>query len=226
MIKNWNKKIKIIFENEFELVIDKPAGIMSHPDGRKIEYTLADFLKEHYNVKGVGEIGREGLVHRLDTGTTGVMIFAKNKEAFLFLKKQFQNHTIKKIYRTIVLGYLKNETGIIDAPIARSKSDFRKKNVKDLFEKDGEGNVSGKEREALTRYKVLARLKSKSGKPFSFIECYPATGRTHQIRVHLRSIRHPILGDGLYGVRIEEREEIQKDFFTKLTRPMLHSFSL
>ena len=230
-------KIKIISENQNQVIIDKPNGIMTHPDGRKVEYTLADWLKDFVKSKfkkknwqdileGVGDPEREGVVHRLDTGTTGVMIFALTKEAFNFLKKQFQAHTTKKVYHAIVVGHIKNETGIIDAPISRSRSDFRKKNTKDVFTNDGKGDVRGKEREAVTRYKVLARLKNKEGRPFTLVECYPETGRTHQIRVHLKSIRHPILGDEMYGAREIEREKIQKEFKTKLARPMLHAYSL
>lgn len=230
-------KIKTIFENDDILVIDKPAGIMTHGDGRKDEYTLADWLKDFVKTKfkkknwedilgKIGETEREGIVHRLDTGTTGVMIFALTKSAFISLKRQFQDHTTKKIYHAIVVGHIKDNTGIIDAPISRSKSDFRKKNTKDVFTNDGKGDVRGKERDAVTRYKVLARLKNKNGKPFSFVECYPETGRTHQIRVHLKSIRHPILGDDLYGVGEIEREKIQKEFKTKLDRPFLHAYSL
>ena len=230
-------KIKIIFENDNEVVIDKPVGIMSHEDGRKDEYTLADWLKDLAKSKfkkkdwqdvllGIGDEGREGIVHRLDTGTTGVMIFALNKKAFTFLKNQFQYHTIKKVYHALVVGHIKNDTGIIDAAISRSRADFRRKNTKDVFTYDGQGDVRGKERSAVTRYKVLARLKNKKGSPFSFVECYPETGRTHQIRVHLRSIRHPILGDDLYGVGEIEREKIQKEFKTKLARPLLHAYSI
>lgn len=230
-------KIKIIFENKNELVIDKPAGIMTHSDGRKDEYTLADWLKDFVKtkfkkktwqtiLKGVGDEDREGVVHRLDTGTTGVMIFALNRASFSFLKKQFQAHTTKKIYHAIVVGHVKNDTGIIDAAISRSKSDFRKKNTKDTFTNDGKGDVRGKEREAVTRYKVIARLKNTKGNPFSLVECYPETGRTHQIRVHLKSIRHPILGDDLYGVGELQQEKIQSEFKTKLSRPMLHAYSL
>lgn len=230
-------KIKILFENENQIVIDKPSKIMTHPDGRKEEYTLADWLKDFVKLKfkkkkwqdlllGVGDEDREGIVHRLDTDTTGVMIFALNKETFNFLKKQFQAHSTKKIYHAIVLGHIKNDTGIIDTPIARSKSDFRKKNTKDPFTNDGKGDVRGKERNAVTRYKVLKRLKNKEGRAFTFVECYPETGRTHQIRVHLKSIRHPILGDALYGVGELEREKIEKEFKIKLDRPFLHAYSL
>ena len=230
-------KIKTIFKNDFQIVIDKPAHIMTHPDGRKNEYTLSDWLKDFAKkkfkkktwqsvLKEVGEEGREGVVHRLDTGTTGVMVFALEKDAFNFLKRQFHSHTSKKIYRAIAVGHIKNDTGIIDAAISRSKSDFRKKNTKDLFTNDGKGDVAGKEREAVTRYKVLARLRNEKGSPFTLVECYPETGRTHQIRVHLKSIRHPILGDDLYGVGEIERKKIQDEFKTKITRPMLHALSL
>lgn len=230
-------KIKIISENQNQIIIDKPAGIMTHADGRKEEYTLADWLKDFVKTKfkkknwqdilgGVGDIDREGVVHRLDTGTTGIMIFALNKDTFKFLKKQFQAHITKKVYHAIVVGHIKNDTGIIDAAIARSRSDFRKKNTKDIWTNDGKGDVRGKEREAVTRYKVLARLRSKNNKPFTFVECYPETGRTHQIRVHLKSIRHPIIGDDLYGAREIERVKIQNEFDTKLSRPMLHAYSL
>lgn len=230
-------KIKILFENDNQVVIDKPAGIMSHSDGRKDEYTLADWLKDFAEKKfkknswqdileNLGDEEREGVVHRLDTGTTGVMVFALNKEAFKFLRKQFHLRTSKKVYRAIVGGHIKNDTGIIDAGIARSKSDFRKRNIKDLFDNDGRGDVRGRERDAVTRYKVLARLRNKEGRAFTYVECYPETGRTHQIRVHLKSIRHPILGDDLYGVGKIEGEKIQSEFKEKLERPMLHAHSL
>lgn len=230
-------KIKIIFENQNEIVIDKPAGIMAHPDERKNEYTIADWLKDHIqernqqakvkiNLNKLGEIGREGIVHRLDTGTTGVMLLATSEAAFKFFKKQFQVHTTRKIYRAIVIGHVKEETGIINEAIARSRSDFRKKNTKDAWTNDGEGDVRGKEREAVTRYKVLARLRSQTGNPYTYIECYPETGRTHQIRVHLKSIRHPILGDNLYGVGVKENLRLKQDFKVKLARPMLHASSL
>ncbi len=230
-------KIKIIYENQNQVIIDKPRGIMTHTDDRKEAYTLADWLKDFVKTKfkkknwqnileGVGDINREGIVHRLDTDTTGVMIFALNKDSFKFLKKQFHAHTTKKVYHTIVVGHIKNDTGIIDAPISRSRSDFRKKNTKDIWTNDGKGDVRGKERDAITRYKVLARLKSKNDKPFTFVECYPETGRTHQIRVHLKSIRHPILGDTLYGVGKLESEKLQKEFSIELSRPFLHAYSL
>lgn len=228
-------KIKIIFANSNVIVIDKPSGIMTHPDGRKTEYTISDWLKDYLKInfklnkiplKELGEEGREGIVHRLDTGTTGVMILALSHQAYIFLKKQFKAHTARKVYRAIVVGHIKNDTGIIDEAISRSRSDFRKKNTKDVFTNDGDGDVRGKERKAITRYKVIARLKTQNGNPYTYVECYPETGRTHQIRVHLKSIRHPILGDNLYGVGIKETEKINQDLKTKITHTLLHAYSL
>ena len=206
-------KFPILFENSHAVVIDKPAGIIAHPDDRQDEYTLATWMKETYGVVGIGDKDREGIVHRLDRNTTGVIIFAKDAIAFNSFKKQFREHTARKVYRAIVEGNIRHDTGMIDAPLARAKSDFRKRTTVDMFSKD----QRGEEREAITRYKVLGRVTSSDGKNYTYIECYPLTGRTHQIRAHFRSIRHPIIGDDLYGSRAG------KD---KAPRSMLHAYSL
>lgn len=205
-------KFPILFENTHTVVIDKPAGIMVHPDERQDEYTIADWMKETYGVKGIGDEGREGIVHRLDRNTTGVIILAKDNIAFTTFKKQFREHTARKVYRAIVEGNIKHETGMISLPIARAKSDFRKRTIVDMFSKD----QRGEEREAITRYKVLARS-TKDDKNYTYVECYPLTGRTHQIRAHFRGIRHPIIGDDLYG------SVKGKDL---APRSMLHAYSL
>ena len=164
-------------------------------------------------MKGVGEEGREGVVHRLDRNTTGVLILAKDNIAYTTFKKQFHDHTTRKVYRAIVEGHIKHETGMISLPIARARSDFRKRTIVDMFAKD----QRGEEREAITRYKVLERATATDGKNYSFVECYPLTGRTHQIRAHFRGIRHPIIGDDLYGSL----------FGSKVAaRSMLHAYSL
>ncbi len=203
----------VIYEDNHTLVINKPIGIMVHPDERQEEETVADWFKENYNVKGVGEETREGIVHRLDRNTSGVFLLAKDKIAYTSFKKQFKDHTARKVYRAIVEGNLKNDTGMISAPLARAKSDFRKRTIVDLFS----GDSRGEEREAITRYKVLARSKTEDGKTFTYVECYPLTGRTHQIRAHFRGIRHPIIGDDLYG------SEAGK---LLAPRSMLHAYSL
>lgn len=206
-------KFPILFENTHAVVINKPAGIIVHPDDRQDEYTIATWVKETYGVEGVGDLGREGVVHRLDRNTTGVLVLAKDNIAYTTFKKQFRDHTARKVYRTIVEGHIRHETGMISLPIARAKSDFRKRTVVDMFSQD----QRGEEREAITRYKVLERSIASDGKNYSYVECYPLTGRTHQIRAHFRGIRHPIIGDDLYG-----------SFHGKdlAPRSMLHAYSI
>lgn len=207
------KKFPILFENNHAVIIDKPVGIIVHPDDRKDEYTIATWMTETYGVKGVGDEGREGVVHRLDRNTTGVLVLAKDNVAFTTFKKQFRDHTVRKVYRAIVEGHIRHETGMISLPIARAKSDFRKRTVVDMFSKD----QRGEEREAITRYKVLSRAVGPNGENYTYVECYPLTGRTHQIRAHFRGIRHPIIGDELYG------SAKGKDM---APRSMLHAYSI
>lgn len=187
-------KLKILYEDDLIMIIDKPAGLMVHPDGITEEDTLSDIIKkQHKNFVGIGEDeDRPGIVHRLDKETSGVLILCKTQGSFEDVKNSFKNHTIKKSYYAICEGNIRDDTGIINKPIARARSDFRKKNVVDIKNPDHRGE----EREALTKYKVLNRSGTKK---YTLAECYPETGRTHQIRVHLKSIRHPIIGDKLYG---------------------------
>jgi len=219
-------KLDIIYEDDKVFVINKPAGLMVHGDGRSDVITLSDILAHQYpELLNVGEdfiftedgadktstvFKRPGIVHRLDEGTTGCLIICKTRESFRKIKNGFQEHKVKKIYRAIVEGVIRQDTGIIDTPIARAKSDFRKRNIVDVYSQD----FRGAEREAITRYKVLARNKEAN---LTLVECYPVTGRTHQIRVHLRGIRHPIIGDELYGTRAGKE---------LLDRPALHSYSI
>jgi len=203
----------IIYEDVHTLVIDKPAGVMVHPDDRQDEDTVADWLARTYEMDGIGDKGREGIVHRLDRNTTGVLILAKDNIAYTTFKKQFREHTTRKVYRAIVEGNIKHDTGMISLPIARAKSDFRKRTVVDLFS----GDARGEEREAMTRYKVIGRSTTPDGKQYCYVEVFPLTGRTHQIRAHFRGIRHPIIGDDLYGSK-SGRDEAP--------RSMLHAYSL
>ncbi len=189
-------KIGVLYEDKDILVLNKPAGLITHPDGRTDEPSLSDWLAKNYpETKGVGEIlnyedGRTiekwGIVHRLDRDTSGAIIVVKNHEAFLNLKKQFQSRQVRKIYHAFISGELKKDEGEIDRPIGRSRKDPR------LW--SAQRGAKGVMRDALTLYKVLWR-----GKGLSFAEIEPKTGRTHQIRVHLASIGHPIVGDTLYG---------------------------
>lgn len=206
-------ELPIMYEDKHTLVINKPAGIMVHPDDRQDEETIADWMAKKYPMNGVGDKGREGIVHRLDRNTTGVIILAKDNIAFTTLKKQFKDHTTRKVYRAIVEGIIKHNTGMISLPIARAKSDFRKRTVVDLFS----GDARGEERDAITRYKVISQATVPDGKQYTYVECYPLTGRTHQIRAHFRGIRHPIIGDDLYGSR--QGKDVAE-------RSMLHAYSL
>lgn len=186
------KKIKILYEDDDVLVIDKPAGIAVHDDalGNQKNSIVDWILKKRPKMKDVGEVDgdvlRPGIVHRLDKDTTGILVLAKNQKTFYFLKKQFKDKTIKKVYQAIVYGNLKNSSGIIDRPIGRSRSDFN-------FKATG-SQARGELREALTYYKVLERFDG-----YSLLELRPKTGRTHQPRVHLKSLSHPIVCDSIYA---------------------------
>lgn len=205
--------IIIVYEDDNILAVNKPAGLIVHSDGRTKEPTLADWLMENYpDIKKVGEpwraidgtiIWRPGIVHRLDRDTSGAIIIAKTQEAFDFFKKQFQERRIKKTYRAFVCGIVKRDTEVINKPIGRSRNDFRKWSA--------EYGARGDKREAVTTYKVLQR-----GKEATYIEAYPETGRTHQIRVHLKAIGHPIVHDSLYAPK-------GKDILG-FSRTALHSF--
>jgi RluA family pseudouridine synthase len=166
-------------------------------------------------------IKRPGIVHRLDKDTTGCILVAKNKKSFNNLKEQFQNKTIKKEYTALVYGWPKNDSGIIDKPIARSKSDFRKKQIAEM-QKSGMQH-RGDEREATTRYKVLEKLEMEGDK-VSLVNFYPLTGRMHQIRVHSKSIGHPIVGDHLYGYKNDKVEA--RIFGKEKVHQLLHAKSI
>ncbi len=207
--------IPVIYEDENILAVNKPAGIAVHSDGRTKEYTLSDWVVANYpSIQGVGEpiklthggeIQKHGIVHRLDRDTSGVMIIAKNQQAFLFLKKQFQGREVQKTYHAIVYGRVKEKKGVIDKPIGKSRSDFRQWSA--------EKNARGTLRESTTEYELL-----RSTKDFSYLSLHPKTGRTHQIRVHLKSIGHPVLCDKLYADK--------RPCAGGLLRMALHAFSI
>lgn len=192
--------IPILYEDDEVIVINKPAGLVVHPDGRTKEFTLADWILENYpSIRGVGEtipltkggvIEKWGIVHRIDRDTTGALLIAKTQSSFLNLKSQFQARTIKKTYRTITQGTFKEASGTINKPIGRSMSDFRKWSA--------EYGARGELREAVTDYHVLG-IGEVGGVKLSYLEVSPHTGRTHQIRVHLKAVGHPILCDKLYA---------------------------
>ena len=196
----YNCQAIVIYQDNDIIVVNKPAGIAVHKGVAEKGETLADWLIEKFpEMKKVGDNPelRPGIVHRLDKDTSGVLVAARNQKSFEFLKNQFQKREVVKKYLALVEGELKNDNGTIDLPIGRSRSDFRKKLASD--------SAKGELREAVTEYKVLERFgnvehsMSNIGHPYTLVEAYPKTGRTHQIRVHFKAIGHPIVCDSLYG---------------------------
>ena len=178
-IKIENIDLPVIFEDENVIVVDKPSGVISHARGKYFdEPSVASFVRQITKQKGE----RAGIVHRLDRATSGVMISAKNQLALSWLQKQFSQRKVKKTYMAIIEGAMPSEEGIIDMPIGRNPS------VPKMF------HVSESGTQALTRYQTI-----KSNEKFSLLEMSPETGRTHQLRVHLKELHHPIVGDELYG---------------------------
>lgn len=189
------KGIEILYEDNDVLVINKPAGMAVHQDAEgRLKNTVADWVTSNYsNTEKVGEplgndenILRPGIVHRLDKDTSGALLLAKNQTAYKYLKRQFQDKEIKKVYLALIYGGLKNNSGIIDRPIGRNKFDFRAKMTG--------GSAQGETRNAVTYYKVINKFKG-----YSLLEVRPMTGRTHQIRVHMKSMSHPIVCDPIYA---------------------------
>lgn len=188
--------IPIIYEDADMIAINKPAGIAVHPDGRSEETTISDWVSEtRPEIFGVGEpirivsgedIPKHGIVHRLDRDTSGVLVIAKTQPAFEFLKKQFQERHTEKTYCAIVYGNMRERDGVIAAPIGKSRSDFRRWSA--------ERGARGKLRDAFTAYAV-----ENTTPAYSSVTLFPKTGRTHQLRVHLKSIGHPVLCDKLYA---------------------------
>jgi 23S rRNA pseudouridine1911/1915/1917 synthase len=204
----------ILLETKDFLVINKPAGLVVHGDGKHKEPTVVDwFLKKYPEAEGVGEsmeidhagetidIPRSGIVHRLDRDTSGVLVLAKNQETFDFFKNQFKNHSIKKKYLAVVFGWPRDERGIIEQPIGRSRSDIRAWTTK--------ASARGTMREAITRFTVKKKFE-REGQKYAIVDLYPQTGRTHQLRVHMSHIGHPIVGDPIYSGKKETKLPIER----------------
>lgn len=183
-LKAEDIKLDIVYEDEDLAVINKPSGMVVHPAPGNYEHTLVNALKNIF--KSLSDINpdRPGIVHRLDKETSGLLVIAKNNASHLDLARQFAEHSIKKEYLAIVKGRVEFDESLIEAPIARHAT--RRKNMA--------VNFSDSAKEAKTHYRTLKRYKD-----FSLLELRPFTGRTHQLRVHLDFIGHPILGDDKYG---------------------------
>ena len=180
-----NIPLDILYEDDDLLVVNKPKGMVVHPSAGHYTGTLVNAIMYHCrdSLSGInGEI-RPGIVHRIDMDTTGSLIVCKNDESHVFIAEQIKEHSVNRRYRGIVYGVVKEEEGTVNAPIGRHPIDRKKMSIN---EKNG--------RNAVTHYRVLERFGD-----YTYIACELETGRTHQIRVHMASIHHPLLGDCVYG---------------------------
>lgn len=217
-----NTNIPILYEDADVVVINKPAGLIMHSDGRTQEPSVAEWmLKQYPQSAAVGEpwvsprgetIARPGIVHRLDRGTSGAVVLAKTQEAYAYLKEQFQSRTADKAYRALVYGHPAEQQGSIEAEIVRIRSTPPRWGV-------ARAGESRTQRAAITLWNVLERkVDSESGEKVAYLEARPKTGRTHQIRVHLKHLGYPVICDPLYAVG--------RPCILGFARPALHAYSL
>lgn len=182
--------LDVVFEDEDVIVVNKPRGMVVHPAPGHAGGTLVNALLYHCgdSLSGIGGEKRPGIVHRIDMDTSGLIIAAKNDYAHRFLSAQLADHTLARTYEAVVCGRVRNDAGTVSAPIGRCPAD-RKRMA-----------VTEKGREAVTHYEVIARYNG-----YTHVRCMLETGRTHQIRVHMAYIGHPLLGDLLYGRKKAEK---------------------
>lgn len=180
-----NIPLDILFEDEDLLIVNKPKGMVVHPSAGHYSGTLVNALMYHCKdeLSGINGVLRPGIVHRIDMDTTGSLLVCKNDFTHNDVAAQLKEHSIKRVYHAIVYGVLKEDEGTIDAPIGRHPIERKKMSI---------NHKNGKH--AVTHYKVIQRFRG-----YTYIQCQLETGRTHQIRVHLASIHHPLVGDGVYG---------------------------
>ena len=178
--------LRVVFEDEHLLVVDKPAGLVVHPAAGNPDGTLVNALLHHCggSLSGIGGVARPGIVHRIDKDTSGLLVVAKTDVAHEGLARQFAAHTIERRYLAIVTGAPKASEGKIDAPLARSTANRKKIAIVE----------AGRGKRAVTHWRRLTVLKDAA-----LVECRLETGRTHQVRVHMASLGHPLVGDPVYG---------------------------
>ena len=176
--------IIIEFECDDFVIVNKPHGVLSHPTNTSTELTVSDFLKDKYKLSGVGDIGREGIVHRLDRVTTGLMVCPIKDESYILFKRMFHDRHIKKYYKALVEGNLPSKTGEIELPLKRSSKNRKKREVN----KDG--------KKAITKYSTILQKDT-----LSLIDIELITGRNHQIRAHFEYLGNPVMNDVLYGAK-------------------------
>lgn len=184
-IEAENIPLDILYEDEDLLMVNKPKGMVVHPSAGHSTGTLVNAVMYHCRgqLSGINGVMRPGIVHRIDRDTTGVLVICKNDYAHNHVAEQLKEHSITRKYRAIVTGVIGEDEGVVDAPIGRHPTERKKMAVN---EKNG--------KRAVTHYRVLQRFAN-----HTYIECQLETGRTHQIRVHMASLHHPLLGDTVYG---------------------------
>ena len=216
-LKPFNFKLDIVYEDKDLLVVNKPAGISMHPGAGDYDKTLVNALM-HYDSKNLSNIGdelRPGIVHRIDKDTSGLVVIAKNNFSHEKLSNQFSEHSIKRVYQTLIWGKLRPQFGKIETLITRSSKNRQLMEV---------GIAKGKK--AITNYKTLEVFENNKIPTFSFIECKLETGRTHQIRVHMSYKGNNILGDKKYKKKFKKIKNIDLDLEKKilnLDRQFLHA---
>lgn len=198
-----NIPLDIVYEDDDIIVVNKPKGMVVHPAAGNFTGTLVNALLYHCqgNLSGINGVLRPGIVHRIDKNTSGLLVVAKSDIAHKSLSEQIKDHSMTREYRAVIYGHLKDEEGSVDAPIGRSSIDRKRMCVTDKNSKN-----------AVTHYKVKEDFKE-----FSYISCVLETGRTHQIRVHMSYIGHPLAGDDVYG---------PKKIITELSGQCLHAIKL
>lgn len=184
-IEPENIPLDILYEDDSILMVNKPKGMVVHPSAGHYTGTLVNAVLWHCQgqLSGINGVSRPGIVHRIDKDTTGVLVVCKNDAAHNAVAAQLKEHSITRKYRAIVHGVIKEDEGTVDAPIGRHPTERKKM---------ASGVKNGKR--AVTHYRVLERFQG-----YTYVECQLETGRTHQIRVHMASIHHPLLGDTVYG---------------------------
>ena len=203
--------LTIVFEDEHLLIVDKPAGLVVHPAAGNLDGTLVNALLHHCggSLSGIGGVARPGIVHRIDKDTSGLLVVAKTDVAHEGLAKQFAAHSIDRRYLAIVTGVPRVSEGVVNAPLARSSTNRKKIAI-----------VEGKRgKRAVTHWKRLHVLKDAA-----LVECRLETGRTHQVRVHMASIGHPLVGDPVYGRSGKTHGKILKEL--QFHRQALHATEL
>jgi len=203
--------LTIVFEDEHLLVVDKPAGLVVHPAAGNFDGTLVNALLHHCggSLSGIGGVARPGIVHRIDKDTSGLLVVAKTDIAHEGLAKQFAAHSIDRRYLAIVSGVPRASEGVIDAPLARSAANRKKIAIV----------AGGRGKRAVTHWKRLKLLKDSA-----LVECRLETGRTHQVRVHMASLGHPLVGDPVYGRSGKTYSKLLKDL--GFHRQALHAAEL